>query len=139
MNLLPKDDRSEQSHDVAKRVRQRLLPIAARFNATIQVSEVPPGPPVLQTLVAEIYGPDAARRMELAQQVKSVFEQTAGVVDVDWYVESPQAKTTLTVDQDRAGPPVCRRRTWPRPYGWPVMGCASGCFTIKRHAKTCLL
>jgi multidrug efflux pump subunit AcrB len=102
VNLLPKDDRREQSHDVAKRVRQRLLPIAARFNATIQVSEVPPGPPVLQTLVAEVYGPDAARRMELARQVKDVFERTAGVVDVDWYVESPQAKTTLTVDQDRA-------------------------------------
>ena len=77
VNLLPKDDRREQSHDVAKRVRQRLLPIAARFNATIQVSEVPPGPPVLQTLVAEIYGPDAGRRMELAQQVKSVFEQNS--------------------------------------------------------------
>ena len=76
VNLLPKDERREQSHDVAKRVRQRLLPIAARFNATIQVSEVPPGPPVLQTLVAEIYGPDAGRRMELAQQVKTVFEQT---------------------------------------------------------------
>ena len=102
VNLLHKDERREQSHDVAKRVRQRLLPIAARFNATIQVSEVPPGPPVLQTLVAEIYGPDPGRRRELAQQVKTVFEQTPGVVDVDWYVESPHAKTTLMVDQDRS-------------------------------------
>ena len=102
VNLLSKDERKEQSHDVAKRVRQRLVPIAARYNATIQVSEVPPGPPVLQTLVAEIYGPDGVRRTELARQVKAVFEQTPGVVDVDWYVESPQAKTTLTVDQERA-------------------------------------
>ncbi len=102
VNLLHKDERREQSHDVAKRVRQELLPIAARFDATIQVTEVPPGPPVLQTLVAEIYGPDPGRRRELAQQVKTIFEQTPGVVDVDWYVESPQAKTTMMVDQDRS-------------------------------------
>jgi multidrug efflux pump subunit AcrB len=102
VNLLPKDRRDEQSHDVAKRVRERLAPIAARFDATIQVSEVPPGPPVLQTLVAEIYGPDADRRRALAQEVKTILERTPGVVDVDWYVESPQPKTVLAVDQDRA-------------------------------------
>ena len=103
VNLLRKDDRDAQSHDIAKRVRARLLPTAARLNATIQVAEVPPGPPVLQTLVAEIYGPDAARRQQLAQQVKSIFERTDGVVDVDWYVESPQPKTALVVDERRAG------------------------------------
>jgi multidrug efflux pump subunit AcrB len=83
-------------------VRERLLPIARRFNATIQVSEVPPGPPVLQTLVAEVYGPDPGRRIELAQQVKAVLEGTDGVVDVDWYVESAQPKTSLAVDETRA-------------------------------------
>jgi len=103
VNLLPKDDRSEQSHDIARRVRERLAPIAERFDATIQVSEVPPGPPVLQTLVAEIYGPDPGRRLELAGQVKSVFERTPGVVDVDWYVAAPQPKTSLVVDDARAG------------------------------------
>jgi multidrug efflux pump subunit AcrB len=102
VNLLSKDERGEQSHDIAKRVRARLLPIAARFNATIQVAEVPPGPPVLQTLVAEIYGPDRSRRQDLAQQVKTIFERTQGVVDVDWYVESPQPKTALVVDRTRA-------------------------------------
>ena len=102
VNLLPKDERREQSHDIAKRVRNRLLPMARRFDATIQVAEVPPGPPVLQTLVAEIYGPDAERRVALAQQVKSVLDTTDGVVDVDWYVESPQPKTTLVVDETRA-------------------------------------
>ena len=102
VNLRSKDDRDEQSHEIAKRVRQRLVPIAARFNATIQVSEVPPGPPVLQTLVAEIYGPDHVRRRELAQQVKSVLESTEGVVDTDWYVESEQPKTALVVDETRA-------------------------------------
>ena len=102
VNLVPKDERGEQSHEIAKRVRDRLVPIARRFNATIQVSEVPPGPPVLQTLVAEIYGPDASRRLELAGHVKSVLEQTPGVVDVDWYVAAPQAKTSLVIDEMRA-------------------------------------
>jgi multidrug efflux pump subunit AcrB len=102
VNLLPKDDRSEQSHEIAKRVRDRLVPIARQYDATIQVTEVPPGPPVLQTLVAEIYGPDHNRRLELATEVKSVLERTAGVVDVDWYVEVPQNKTALVVDDDRA-------------------------------------
>ena len=102
VNLRSKDDRDEQSHEIAKRVRERLLPVAGRFGATIQVAEVPPGPPVLQTLVAEIYGPDHERRRELAAQVKSVLEDTAGVVDVDWYVESPRPKTALVVDEVRA-------------------------------------
>jgi multidrug efflux pump subunit AcrB len=102
VNLLAKGERDEQSHDIAKRVRTRLQPVAARFNATIQVAEVPPGPPVLQTMVAEIYGPDAQRRREIAQHVKTILERTAGVVDVDWYVESPQPKTALVVDATRA-------------------------------------
>ena len=100
--LLPKDDRREQSHTIAKRLRTRLDPIAARLGARIQVVEVPPGPPVLQTLVAEIYGPDRDRRLDLAKAVRTAFEQTAGVVDVDWYVESQQPKLRLEVDQDKA-------------------------------------
>jgi multidrug efflux pump subunit AcrB len=102
VNLLPKADRSEQSHDIAKRVRERIVPIAKRFGARIQVTEVPPGPPVLQTLVAEVYGPDQARRTELARQVRDIFERTPGVVDVDWYVEDPQPKRRLDVDPERA-------------------------------------
>jgi multidrug efflux pump subunit AcrB len=102
VNLVSKDDRSEQSHEIAKRVREALLPIARQHGATIQVAEVPPGPPVLQTLVAEVYGPDAARRVEVAHQVKDVFERTPGVVDVDWYVEAPQRKVDLVVDHEKA-------------------------------------
>ena len=102
VNLVPKGERSAQSHDVARRVRDRLLPIARSFGATLQVAEVPPGPPVLQTLVAEIYGPDATRRMEVAAQVKAIFEQTPGVVDTDWYVEAPHPKVTLVVDGEKA-------------------------------------
>ncbi len=102
VNLLPKHDRAEQSHDIAKRVRERLLPIAKQFGATIQVAEVPPGPPVLQTLVAEIYGPDQETRGRLAAEVKRIFEQTPGVVDTDWYVEDPQPKLSLVVDEEKA-------------------------------------
>src|SRR5688500_16501603 len=102
VNLVAKGERSEQSHDVARRVRDRLLPIARSFGATLQVAEVPPGPPVLQTLVAEVYGPDAARRMEVATQVKAIFEQTPGVVDTDWYVEATHPKVTLVVDSEKA-------------------------------------
>jgi multidrug efflux pump subunit AcrB len=72
------------------------------MGARIQVAEVPPGPPVLQTLVAEVYGPDPARRMEIASQVREVFERTPGVVDVDWYVEDPQPRTRLVVDGEKA-------------------------------------
>ena len=102
VNLVPKGDRSAQSHEVAGRVRERLMPIAKRFGATIQVAEVPPGPPTLQTLVAEVYGPDPSRRMAVAAQIKAIFEQTPGVVDTDWYVEEPHAKITLAVDGEKA-------------------------------------
>jgi multidrug efflux pump subunit AcrB len=100
--LVGKEDRAEQSHDIAKRIRQRLDPVADGLGASIQVVEVPPGPPVLQTLVAEVYGPDLDRRLELARSVRSTFEQTQGVVDVDWYVESPRQKWQLDVDAEKA-------------------------------------
>jgi multidrug efflux pump subunit AcrB len=102
VNLVAKSERSEQSHDVARRVRDRLLPIAQSFGATLQVAEVPPGPPVLQTLVAEVYGPDPVRRAQVAAQVKTIFEHTPGVVDTDWYVEAPHPKVTLEVDGEKA-------------------------------------
>jgi multidrug efflux pump subunit AcrB len=103
VNLLPKDERAEQSHEIAVRIRQQVLPVAERLGATIQVSEVPPGPPVLQTLVAEIYGPDPERRLAVAREVKGVLDRTTGVVDVDWYVEEPRQKISLAVDELRAG------------------------------------
>ena len=100
--LKPKDDRREQSHAIAKRLRSALALEAGRLGATIQVVEVPPGPPVLQTLVAEVYGPDPEARRALAEQVKTVFSSTPGVVDVDWYVETPQPKWRLDVDLEKA-------------------------------------
>jgi multidrug efflux pump subunit AcrB len=102
VNLVPKGARSEQSHDIAKRVRTRLLPVARAHGATIQVAEVPPGPPVLQTLVAEVYGPDEDRRIALAEQVMEAMSATRGIVDVDWYVEEARPRLDLVVDRERA-------------------------------------
>ena len=102
VNLLNRHERSAQSHDIAKRLRPGLVAIGNKYGARLKVAEVPPGPPVLQTLVAEVYGPDYQQQMELAKQIKKVFETTPGVVDVDWYVEDPQAKYNVVVDLDKA-------------------------------------
>ena len=102
VNLLPADVRSAQSHAIAKRMRPGLDQIAQRLGARIQVSEVPPGPPVLQTLVAEIYGPSPEGQLEVARQVKRIFQQTKGVVDTDWYMQDPQQQLELHVDETKA-------------------------------------
>ena len=102
VNLLPADMRSAQSHAIAKRMRPGLDQIAQRYGARIQVSEVPPGPPVLQTLVAEIYGPNPQGQLEVARQVKQIFQQTKGVVDTDWYMQDPQQQLVLQVDATKA-------------------------------------
>ncbi len=102
VNLLSRHDRSAQSHEIARRLRPELQKIAQRFGARIKVSEVPPGPPVLQTLVAEVYGPDQEGRLKLAANIKDIFQHTPGVVDVDWYVEDPQPKYEIKVDLDKA-------------------------------------
>ncbi|HUF16526.1 MAG TPA: efflux RND transporter permease subunit [Thermoanaerobaculia bacterium] len=102
VNLLPKDERDAQSHDIAKNVRTLIAPIAQQHGARIKVAEVPPGPPVLQTIVAEIYGPDYQRQIETARQVQQIFDQTAGVVDVDTYVEDDQTQFRFVTDRDRA-------------------------------------
>jgi multidrug efflux pump subunit AcrB len=102
VNLLSRHDRKAQSHEIARRLRPELDKIAASFGARIKVAEVPPGPPVLETLVAEVYGPDYKGQIQLAAQIKKIFQQTPGVVDVDWYVEDPQSKYDLKVDLEKA-------------------------------------
>lgn len=102
VNLLPKHHRQLKSHDIAKRVRPQLAAIAERYGAALVVAEVPPGPPVLQTLVAEVYGPTEQDRLALATEVKKIMETTAGVVDVDWYREEPRTRTLITVDKEKA-------------------------------------
>jgi len=102
VNLLNKHERKADSHAIAGQVRQRLLPIAIRHRARIQVAEVPPGPPVLQTLVAEVYGPDVAGRDRVAKKVMAILEKTKGVVDVDWYGEDDQTRRRYRLDEARA-------------------------------------
>ena len=102
VNLLPAKQRSVQSHAIAKRLRPLLDAIGSAYGARIQVSEVPPGPPVVQTLVAEVYGPDLAGQTQVAQQIKSIFQHTPGVVDTDWYVEDPQPRLVMRVDRSQS-------------------------------------
>jgi len=102
VNLLPAKERSVQSHAIAKRLRPLLDAISSAYGARIQVSEVPPGPPVIQTLVAEVYGPELAGQTQVAQQIKSIFQNTSGVVDTDWYVEDPQPRLSIRVDEVKA-------------------------------------
>jgi multidrug efflux pump subunit AcrB len=102
VNLKGKGARDSQSHDIAKRVRPAIARIAEQYGAAVAVAEVPPGPPVLQTLVAEIYGPDEASRLQLATEVKKIFATTDGVVDIDWYREQERNKLVLTVDKEKA-------------------------------------
>jgi multidrug efflux pump subunit AcrB len=102
VNLVPKGDRKAKSHEIAKRVRPRVAEIAAKFDARVAVAEVPPGPPVLQTLVAEIYGPNDEARLAMANRVREIFKSTLGVVDVDWYIEANQPKVRFVIDKEKA-------------------------------------
>jgi multidrug efflux pump subunit AcrB len=102
VNLVNKRDRSTQSHDIAKRVRPRVAAIAAKFGGRATVAEVPPGPPVLQTLVAEVYGPNETERLKLVSKVREIFRNTPGVVDVDWYLEADQPKARFIIDKEKA-------------------------------------
>ncbi len=102
VNLMHKADRKAQSHDIAKKIRPLLKAVADRYGARVKVAEIPPGPPVLSTLVAEVYGPTDAARAAMAEKIKGIFAKTNGVVDVDWYREADQAKLTLAVDREKA-------------------------------------
>lgn len=102
VNLLHKEERSDQSHAIAKRIRPLVKAVADKYGARVKVAEIPPGPPVLATLVAEVYGPDDGARAEVAAKVKGILAKTLGVVDVDWYRETDQAKLTFSIDQEKA-------------------------------------
>lgn len=102
VNFVHKGERSDQSHDIARRIRPLLKKVADRHGARIKVAEVPPGPPVLSTLVTEVYGPDEGTRLAIARQVREIYEKLDGVVDTDWYVEDDQPKVTFAVDREKA-------------------------------------
>lgn len=102
VNLTDKHDRSAQSHDIASEFRPYIQEIAKKYNANLKIVEVPPGPPVLSTIVAEIYGPDYGEQIKVANQVKAILENTTDVVDVDWMVEADQTAYELIVDREKA-------------------------------------
>ena len=102
VNLVGKHERSEQSHAIAARVRPQLAAIAARSGAVVKVVEVPPGPPVLAPIVAEVYGPDAAGRLKVAQDVHAAFLATAGLVDVDASYIRAAPRQVVAVDRQKA-------------------------------------
>ncbi len=102
VNLLPKHERKAQSHDIAKRIRPTVQKIADKYGARVKIAEVPPGPPVLQTLVAEVYGPDYEKQREVAKQILQIFRTTEGVVDADWYMEADQVEWRFVVDKEKA-------------------------------------
>ena len=102
VNLLPKGERDRQSHAIAAEVRGRLRAIGDRMGGNVKMAEVPPGPPVLSTLVAEVYAESAEEQNRLAQEVMRLFEATDGVVEVDSYIEAPQTRVTLAVDREKA-------------------------------------
>lgn len=102
VNLLDKHARTEKSHDIAKRLRPRLQEVARLHGATVIIAEVPPGPPVLSTMIAEVYGPDREGQLALAGQLREMFEKSSEIVDTDWYVESPQQELVLSVDKAKA-------------------------------------
>uniref|UniRef100_UPI0035636A92 efflux RND transporter permease subunit n=1 Tax=Lutibacter sp. TaxID=1925666 RepID=UPI0035636A92 len=102
VNLLLKEDRDLQSHDIAKLVRPEVQKIAKKYGANVKLVEVPPGPPVLSTLVAEVYGPDYKEQIKVANQVKTILENTTDVVDTDWMVEEAQTEYKLEIDKEKA-------------------------------------
>ncbi|MCW9014940.1 MAG: efflux RND transporter permease subunit [Gammaproteobacteria bacterium] len=100
--LLDKDKRERESHEIAVDARALLQELAEEFSARIQVVEMPPGPPVLQTVVTEIYGPDAETRRQVALDMTSIFEEADGIVDVDNYMAEPYEYWRFEVDTKKA-------------------------------------
>ncbi|MCC6307639.1 MAG: efflux RND transporter permease subunit [Chitinophagaceae bacterium] len=102
VNLLDKKKRSTQSHDIVKKMRPDIIKIGKKYNANIKLVEIPPGPPVLSTIVAEVYGPDYEQQIQVARQVKILMDSTRDVVDVDWMVEEDLPSLYFEVDKEKA-------------------------------------
>ncbi|MDJ0870183.1 MAG: efflux RND transporter permease subunit, partial [Gammaproteobacteria bacterium] len=102
IQLTHKNDRELTSHDLAVMARERLVPIAEEMGAAIQIVEMPPGPPVLQTVVAEIYGPDAQTRRQFAQEMTELFRAAPNISDVDNYLQAPYDSWRFEVDTEKA-------------------------------------
>ncbi len=102
VNLTDKHDRDEQSHGIAKTFRPGIQAIAKKFGANVKIVEVPPGPPVLSTIVAEVYGPEYDTQIEVANAVQDILKNTDDVVDIDWMVEADQTEFDFVIDREKA-------------------------------------
>jgi multidrug efflux pump subunit AcrB len=102
VNLVDKGERSAQSHDIAKLLRPDIQKIAKKYNANVKLVEVPPGPPVLSTIVAEVYGPDYNEQIKIANNVQRILNNTDDVVDVDWMVEADQTEYQFVINKEKA-------------------------------------
>ncbi|EMQ94013.1 Acriflavin resistance protein [Xanthomarina gelatinilytica] len=102
VNLVDKGERSAQSHDIAKLLRPDIQRIASKYNANVKLVEVPPGPPVLSTIVAEVYGPDYKTQMAIADSIQSILRNTEDVVDIDWMVEDDQTEYQFEINKEKA-------------------------------------
>ncbi|HGG62942.1 MAG TPA: efflux RND transporter permease subunit, partial [Rhodobacteraceae bacterium] len=102
VQLTAKGDRDRTSHELAVAARAALKPLADQLGARIEVVEMPPGPPVLQTMVAEIYGPDDATRRQVARDVERLFDQAENIVDADSYLQMPFDSWRFVIDREKA-------------------------------------
>jgi multidrug efflux pump subunit AcrB len=104
VNLVDKSERGAQSHDVARRIRPIVERVARQSGtgARLKVVEVPPGPPVLSTLVAEVYGPDVESQKDVASKIRDLFEEHPSVVDIDWSLTDPQREVRFLIDEEKA-------------------------------------
>ncbi|WP_424000976.1 efflux RND transporter permease subunit [Maribacter sp. IgM3_T14_3] len=102
VNLIDKEERTAQSHDIASLLRPDIQKIAAKYNANVKLVEVPPGPPVLSTIVAEVYGPDYEEQIKIANSVQDMLKNTNDVVDIDWLVEADQTEYKFEINKEKA-------------------------------------
>ena len=102
VNLIDKEERTAQSHDIARLLRPEIQWIASKYDANVKIVEVPPGPPVLSTIVAEVYGPDYDQQINVANQLQNILKNTDDVVDVDLMVEANQVEYDFIIDKEKA-------------------------------------
>ena len=101
INLAPRGERARASHAISLDLRQQLKTLAPPAGTVVKVVEVPPGPPVLATLLAEIYGPDSVTRRAVLGEIKNIFASVPFIVDIDDSVGEPRPRLRLSIDQDR--------------------------------------
>ncbi len=102
VNLVDKGERKIQSHGIAKLLRPEIQKIAKKYNANVKLVEVPPGPPVLSTIVAEVYGPDYKEQIRIANDIQNILNNTDDVVDVDFMVEADQKEYQFEINKEKA-------------------------------------